>query len=174
MKGASTIAIDHIGPRILLIRGVRVLLDADLAQLYGTSTRALNQAVKRNTKRFPGDFMFHLTPEEKSEVITQCDHLQRLKFSAQLPWAFTEHGAIMVAAVLNTARAIEISVHVVRTFVQLREMIAAHKGLAERLARLEETTEDHTEAIRSLMTAIRQLMTPPEPKRRGIGFRGAE
>ena len=98
---SQAVAIDQIGPRILLIRGQRVLLDADLAVLYGSSTKALNQAVKRNTRRFPADFMFRLTPEEKAEVVTKCDHLQRLKYSPQLPNAFTEHGTIMVAAVLN-------------------------------------------------------------------------
>jgi hypothetical protein len=167
---SRTVAIDQIGPRILLIRGQRVLLDADLAVLYGSSTKALNQAVKRNAKRFPADFMFRLTPEEKVEVVTKCDHLQRLKYSPQLPNAFTEHGTIMVAAVLNTVRAIEVSVHVVRTFVRLRELVAAHKGLADRLAVVEQKTEAHAGAIRSLMTAVRELMAPPEAKRRRIGF----
>ena len=169
---SQAVALDQMGPRILLIRGQRVLLDADLAVLYGSSTKALNQAVKRNTRRFPVDFMFRLTPEEKAEVVTKCDHLQRLKYSPQLPAAFTEHGTIMVVAVLNTARAIAVSVHVVRTFVRLREMVVAHKGLAERLALVEHKTEGHAGAIRSLMTAVRELMAPPPIKRRRIGFRG--
>src|SRR5262249_499805 len=109
-KGQELILVEAIEPRILLIRGQKVMLDLDLAALYGTSTKALNQAVKRNAGRFPPEFMFRLTKPEKQEVVTNCDHLQRLKFSPALPYAFTEHGAIMVASVLNTPRAIEVSV----------------------------------------------------------------
>jgi hypothetical protein len=100
------------------------MLDTDLARLYGVSTKRLNEQVKRNRDRFPDDFMFQLTPDEKAEVVANCDHLQRLKFSPALPYAFTEHGAIMVASVLNTSRAIEVSVYVVRAFVKLRVLSA--------------------------------------------------
>jgi hypothetical protein len=115
---SSFIAMERIERSILLIRGVKVILDADLAQLYGVSTKAFNQAVKRNRDRFPDDFTFRLTKEEKGEVVTNCDHLQRLRFSSVLPVAFTEHGAIMAATVLNSDRAIKLSVFVVRAFLK--------------------------------------------------------
>ena len=173
MKGQKAIIpIGQIEQRILLIRGQRVILDADLAMLYGAPTRALNQAVRRNLKRFPQDFMFKLTQPEKNEVITICDHLKNLKYAKALPNAFTEHGAIMVASVLNTERAVQISVFVVRAFVKLREMLSTHKELAHKLAELERKLQNHDESIRSLVVAIRQLMAPPEPEtpKKRIGF----
>ena len=168
----AIIPIGQIEQRILLIRGQRVMLDADLADLYGTTTKRLNEQVKRNRGRFPEDFMFQLTEKEKTEVVAICDHLTRLKFSPVLPNAFTEHGAIMVASVLNTKRAIQVSVFVVRAFVKLREMLAAHKDLAHKLAELERKLQNHDESIRSLVIAIRQLMRPsePEPPKKRIGF----
>lgn len=147
------------------------MLDADLAALYGVSTKRLNEQVKRNRLRFPRDFMFRLTAGEKAEVVANCDHLQRLKFSPGFPHAFTEHGAIMVASVLNTARAVEVSVYVVRAFVKLREMMSAHKELAGKLNELEKTVETHDEHIRNLFAAIRRLMAQPIKKRPRIGFR---
>jgi hypothetical protein len=162
----------QIEQRILLIRGQRVLLDADLAMLYGVPTRVLNQAVRRNSKRFPEDFMFKLTQPEKNEVITICDHLKQLRYAKALPNAFTEHGAIMAASVLNTQRAIEVSVFVVRAFVKLREILSTHKDLAHKLAVLERKLQSHDESIRSLVMAIRQLMRPSEPEtpKKRIGF----
>lgn len=168
------IPLQRIERSILLIRGQKVMLDADLAELYGVPTKALNQAVKRNQDRFPLDFMFRLTNQERNEVVTNCDHLQKLKFSSVLPYAFTEHGAIMLASVLNTQRAIEVGVYVVRAFVKLREMLATHKELAQKLAELERKLESHDEHIRSLFEAIRQLMAPAQPKRRPIGFQVKE
>ena len=162
--------IERIQQAILLIRGKRVMLDADLAKLYGVSTKRLNEQVKRNRDRFPGDFMFQLTAREKGEVVANCDYLSRLKFSPVLPYAFTEHGAIMLAAVLNTPRAIEVSVFVVRAFVRLREILTTHKALAHKLAELESKIESHDEAIRSLVSAIRQLMAAPEEPPKKIGF----
>jgi phage regulator Rha-like protein len=155
---------ERIEQAILVIRGQRVMLDSDLAKLYGVSTKALNQGVKRNTDRFPKDFMFRLTQQEKSEVVTNCDHLSKLKFSPTMPFAFTEHGAIMVANVLNSERAVEVSIYVVRAFVKLREMLRTHKALAQKLAELERQVESHDSHIRSLFEAIRQLMefSPPE------------
>ena len=146
------------------------MLDADLARLYGVPTRALNQAVKRHADRFPQDFMFCLTPQEKREVVTVCDHLQNLKFSRVLPHVFTEHGAIMLASVLNTPRAIEMSVYVVRAFVTLREMLTTHRELAHKLAELERKVASHDVRIRSLFEAIRQLTAPLERPHRRIGF----
>ena len=163
---------------ILQIRGHRVILDSDLASLYGVPTKVFNQAIKRNVARFPPDFMFQLTDDEKIEVVTNCDHLQRLKFSATLPYAFTEHGAIMAASVLNSERAIQASVAVVRAFVKMREALASTQELAVKLAQLEQRIDHrldtHDQEIKTLMNAIRALMAPPESKRRSIGFRKDE
>jgi hypothetical protein len=164
------VPIEQIQQSILLIRGKKVMLDADLAKLYGVSTKRLNEQVKRNRDRFPQDFMFQLSAEEKTEVVAKCDHLANLKFSPTPPYAFTEHGAIMLAAVLNTPRAIEVSVFVVRAFVRLREILAKHKALAHKLADLESKIETHDEVIQSLVAAIRQLMAPREGKEKKIGF----
>jgi hypothetical protein len=168
----AIIPVGQIEQRILLIRGQRVILDADLAMLYGVPTRVLNQAVRRNLKRFPQDFMFKLRQPEKNQVITICDHLKNLKYAKAIPNAFTEHGAIMAAGVLNTEKAIQISVFVVRAFVKLREMLATHKELAHKLAELERKLQSHDESIRSLVVAIRELMATPEPEppKKRIGF----
>lgn len=157
--------------RILLIRGQKVIIDADLAVLYGVTTKRLNEQVKRNIDRFPTDFIFQLTPTEKLEVVANCDHLTSLKFSRSNPYVFTEHGAIMAASVLNTPHAVEVSVLVVRTFVKLRQIMATHKELRHKLAELEHRLEDHDGAIQNLISAIHQLMEPPTiQNKRSIGF----
>jgi hypothetical protein len=156
---------------ILLIRGHKVMLDKDLAHLYGVTTKRLNEQVKRNRNRFPVDFMFQLTSKEKAEVVANCDHLVKLKFSPAKPFAFTEHGAVMVASVLNSKRAVEVSVYVVRAFVKVREVLGAHSELAQKLIELERRVESHDTHIRSLFDAIRQLMEPPTTKSRRIGFK---
>ena len=166
----STIIPETVASRILSLRGQRVMLDADLAELYGVETKVLNQAVKRNAERFPMDFMFQLTAAEKDEVVTNCDHLARLKFSASLPYAFTEHGALMLGNVLKSSRAVEVSLLVVRAFVQIREMLSAHKDIAAKLDQMERKLSSHDQAIAGLIDAIRQLMNHPAPARRGIGF----
>jgi hypothetical protein len=144
------------------------MLDADLAELYGVGTKVFNQAVKRNAERFPEDFMFQLTPPEKAEVVTNCDHLAKLKFSSTLPYAFTEHGAIMAASVLNSPRAVETSVQVVRAFVRLRQMLSSNAELSRKLATLEKKYDIQFKVV---FEAIRELMTPLEPKKkRPIGF----
>ncbi len=127
--------------------------------------------MKRNRDRFPDDFMFQLTTEEKAEVVANCDHLSRLKFSRTLPYAFTEHGAIMAANVLNTKRAIKASVFVVRTFVKLRELLTTHADLARKLAALE---SKYDEQFAVVFEAIRQLMVPPATPRRRIGFKAKD
>jgi len=119
----ALIPAEMIEKKILLIRGEKVMIDADIASLYGVATKVLNQAVKRNIERFPEDFMFQLTKEEKEEVVTNCDHLRQLKFSPNLPFAFTEHGAIMAATILNSPVAVQASIIVVRTFIRLRQKI---------------------------------------------------
>ena len=156
------VPLERVERAILLIRGQKVILDADLAALYGVTTKRLNQQVKRNRDRFPEDFMFQLTQAEKAEVVANCDHLSQLKFSPSFPYAFTEHGAIMAASVLNTPRAIEASIFVVRAFVELREMLATHKELAQKLMDLERRLEDHDDHIQTIFDAIRRLMTQPE------------
>jgi len=166
---------ESIASRILLLRGQRVMLDADLAELYGVPTKVLNQAVKRNSRRFPTDFLFRLNTIEKSEVVTACDHLTRLKFSKALPYAFTEHGAIQAANILNTEQAVEMGIYVVRAFVHLRELVAAHEGLVERLdglAALLASGQESTRAeLRAMVEVLRQLARPAEPQaKRPIGF----
>ena len=153
---------------ILVLRGQRVMLDADLADLYGVPTKALNQAVKRNRERFPPDFMFRLTKKEKTEVVTVCDHLGRLKFSPGLPCAFTEHGAIMLASVLNSPIAVRTSIQVVRAFIRLRKVLASRGELARKLAALEGRYDARFKVV---FDCIRRLMGPPKRRRRMIGFR---
>lgn len=170
-----------VAPRILVIHGQRVMIDADLAALYGVPTKRLNEQVKRNSERFPADFMFQLTATEKAEVVANCDHLNKLKFSKVLPYAFTEHGAIQASNVLASPLAIEMGVYVVRAFVRQREMLAANRELAAKLDTLEQKTEllsvhhDNLAAntraqFRQVFDAIRQLMAPPSPPKQSIGF----
>jgi hypothetical protein len=167
----SVIQVGRIEQRILLVRGEKVIIDADLAEFYGVPTKRLNEQVKRNKDRFPEDFIFQLSPEEKSEVVANCDHLSKLKFSKVLPYAFTEHGAIMAASVLNSARAIEVSVFIVRAFVKLRRVISEHKELVRKIEQLDRRLADHDQQILSLVQAIKQLICPsPLPKKRQIGF----
>jgi hypothetical protein len=128
----TAIRAGHVETVIIVVRDQRIILDADLAQLYGVSTKRLNEQVKRNLDRFPPDFMFQLTTSEKAEVVANCDHLKRLKFSPQRPYAFTEHGAIMAANVLNSPVAVQASVLVVRTFVRLRQFLGTHREYAAR------------------------------------------
>lgn len=163
----ATLPVERLERLILVIRGHKVMLDADLAELYRVPTKALNQAVKRNQQRFPADFMFQLTRQEKAEVVTNCDHLQRLKFSPTLPRAFTEHGAIMLANVLNSHVAVQVSIQIVRAFIKLREAVASHKDMARRLDQLE---QEYDAQFKVVLDAIRQLMTSPERQRRRIGF----
>lgn len=153
----ASVEVLDIKHRIMLIRGERVIIDADLADIYEVPTKVLNQAVKRNRLRFPGDFVFQLTVEEKSEVVTDCDHLSRLKYSKSLPFAFTEHGALMAASVINTPRAVQMSVFIVRAFIAVRELLSSRRELDKKLAELERRVGGHDEAIGSLVAAIRRL-----------------
>ena len=175
VSSKSVIRIGKIEQRILLIRGEKVIMDADLAEFYGVPTKRLNEQVKRNKNRFPEDFMFQLDVEEKSEVVAKCDHLSKLKFSKSLPYAFTEHGALMAASVLNTKQAVEVSVFIVRAFVKLRQTIAAHKELARKLSQIERRLSTHDSQIMALVQAIRQLTSQETvPERRRIGFHEQE
>ena len=158
------------------IRGQRVLIDSELAALYGVTTKRLNEQVKRNLARFPGDFMFQLTVEEAEVLRSQIATLKRGRGEHRkyAPFAFTEHGAIQAANVLNSRRAVEMSIYVVRAFVKLRSVMAANVELARRLdepeARIEKKLTRHDEAIAAMLSAIRELMKPPVAARRGIGF----
>ena len=153
------------------------MLDADLAELYGISTGRFNQQVRRNRDRFPSDFMFQLTNQEVERLRSQIAiSIGETRVAGRggrryLPHAFTEHGAIMAATILNTPQATEVSVFVVRAFVRLREIVAANKELSKKLDELERRVSHHDEAITSIVKAIRELATPPEPKpKRRIGF----
>jgi len=172
MGEGAIVPVGQIEERILLIRGERVMLDADLAALYGVETKILVKAFKRNLSRFPPDFLFQLSKEEFACLRFQIGTSKKGRGGRRYrPYAFTEHGAIMAASVLNSERAVKVSVYVVRAFVKLREMLAAHKQLARKLAELERRLEGHDEQIASLVAAIRELMAPPPAsRRRRIGF----
>jgi hypothetical protein len=167
-RDAAIIHSQRIESVILLIGGQRVIIDADLASLYGVSTKALNQAVRRNPGRFPHDFMFQLTERQKTEVVTNCDHLHQLRFSRTRPYAFTEQGVAMLSSVLNSDRAVQVNVQIMRTFVRLRQMLATHTDLARKLAELEKKYDKQFAVV---FDAIRELMTQPEPPAKPpIGF----
>jgi len=171
MSEVVLIPLEPIQSRILVLRGMRVLLDADLAAIYGVVTKRLNEQVKRNAKKFPEDFMFQLTSEEKAEVVAKCDHLKNLRFAKSLPYAFTEHGAIQAANVLASDAAADMSVHVVRAFVKIRQMIVNHKAIAAKLAELDAKVGAHDEQLAAVIAALRQLTVPDTPRhRRKIGF----
>jgi len=174
----SLVVVDRIENLIRVVRDQRVMLDSDLAMLYGVATKALNQAVKRNADRFPADFMFRLTDEEasalRSQIVTSKPGRGGKRYA---PYAFTEHGAIMAANVLNSPRAVQASVFVVRAFVRMREALTARKDIAEKLAELERKVATHDVAIREIVEAIQHLAALPAPSddetappKEGIGF----
>jgi hypothetical protein len=183
---SQLLAPEAITLRIATVRGQRVLLDADLAALYEVETKRFNEAVKRNMAKFPADFMFALTPDEWSALRSQFATLNaagggRGQHRKYLPYAFTEHGAIMAATILSSPRAIEMSVYVVRAFVRMRQLAATHADLAKRLAEPEEKTDalamshdtfsrNTRVQLKQVFDALRELMTPPELPKRPIGF----
>lgn len=157
--------------KILLIRGKKVMIDRDIAFLYGVPTKRLNEQVKRNIKRFPDDFMFQLTEEEKDEVVANCDHLKTLKYSPNLPYVFTEHGAVMLASVLNSDRAIEVNIQIVRIFNKMKELLLTNKDILLKLEQLENRVNGHDENIKIIFEALKQLINPPNEPRKRIGFK---
>ena len=172
MLRSKALAARPIESQIFLVRGQKVLIDSDLAALYGVEVRVLNQAVKRNRSRFPADFVFRLTAKDlknlrSQSVISSRNHGGRRYF----PYVFTEHGAIMAASVLNSARAVEVSIFVVRAFVRLRETLIAHKALAAKLCEFERRLKTHDAAIEEIIDTIHDLMAPPARPARQIGFR---
>ena len=169
-KRPSQLAIP-VESRILILRQQRVILDSDLAELYGVTVRRLNEQIKRNRERFPTDFMFQLTAKEdqilRSQIVTSSKKHGGRRYP---PYAFTEHGAIMAATVLNSPQAVEMSVFVVRAFVRMREMLAKNRQLAAKINELDRRLETHDTAIQDIIEAIKELMVPEEPSKRKIGF----
>lgn len=166
----ATDAVQRIEERIFLIRGQRVMLDSDLAKIYGVTTKRLKEQFRRNTERFPKDFAFRLTNQEvtilRSQIATSSSH-GGLRY---LPIVFTEHGALMLGNILNSETAVEASIRVVRAFVWIREQLAANKELSQKLNELESRVGEHDEAIANLFEAIRQLLNPADKPQREIGF----
>jgi hypothetical protein len=171
----NVIPVDHIEDRIFIIRGKRVLIDSDLADLYGVTTKRLNEQVKRNRERFPDDFSFRLRNQEvinlRSQYATSNTGSRMHGGRRNAPLVFTEYGAIMAASVLNTPRAVEVSLYVVRAFVKLRELSVSHKELSRKIDEVERKVKRHDQAISEFINTIRQLMEPPPgKKKRSIGF----
>jgi len=168
---AIEVAAERVGQFILVIRRQRVLLDEDLAALYGVETRSLLQAVKRNLERFPSDFMIELSATEwaalRSQSVTSKPGRGGRRYA---PYAFTEQGVAMLSSVLNSDRAIAVNIEIMRSFVRIRRLLEMDKSLARKFDRLERKLASHDQAIVGILAVIRQLMNPPEPKRRGIGF----
>ncbi len=166
----TLIPIENIESKILLIRGKKVMLDKDLARLYGVSTKRLNEQVKRNKYRFPEDFMFQLTKEETNSLRSQIATLKRGHHTKYFPYAFTEQGVAMLSSVLNSKKAILVNIQIMRTFTKLKEIMASHKELSHKLNQLETKITKYDSEIQSIFEAIRQLMIPPNKPKKKIGF----
>jgi hypothetical protein len=158
--------------KIFIIRGQKVMIDRDLAELYGVETKYLNRQVRRNKERFPEEFMFYLTAEERNELVTNWHRFAALKHSSSLPYAFTEHGVAMLASVLNSKQAIKISIYIIKTFVKLRQLISNHKELLVKFNELERLVVKHDMQIQEIVQTIKQLMAVEEKPKRRIGFHG--
>ena len=165
------ISVERIETYIYLIRGQKVMLDSDLAELYGVETKVLNKAVKRNLGRFPEDFMFQLSYQEVTRLRFQNGTSKTGRGGSRyLPFAFTEQGVAMLSGVLTSPRAIRVNIEIMRAFIRLRQVLDSHKELARKLSELEGHLRDHDEQIQAIFDAIRQLMTQPEAPRKKIGF----
>ena len=167
---STLIPTEKIENKILLIRGKKVMLDKDLADLYGVKTKVLNQAVKRNLERFPEDFMFQLTKDEADSLRSQIVTLKQGEHIKYFPHAFTEQGVSMLSSVLNSKRAIQVNIQIMRIFTKLREVIASNKEIMQKLNQLENKVEKHDSEIQSIFEAIRQLISAPEKTKKKIGF----
>jgi len=168
---------DELAPiqnRIYTIRGKRVMLDSDLAYLYWVEAKRLNEAVKRNMRRFPDDFMFQLAKEEFDEVVAKCDHLQKLKYRPTLPYAFTEQGVAMLAAVLNSQKAIDVNIQIMRVFIQLRNYALSNETVPEQIAELRKLLmlyiEKNDKRVNDIIIVLNNLIEQPKETKR-IGFR---
>jgi hypothetical protein len=174
-KNGLVVPDELVASKILLIRGKKVMIDRDLAELYGVPTKRLNEQVKRNLKRFPKDFMFKLTTKEKDEVVANCVHLKGLKHSSVLPYVFTEHGAVMLASVLNSTRAIKVNIQIVRIFNQLREMLMTNREILLKLELLERDTMQNALDIQTVFNYLKEMLVPVEQiERERIGFKIGE
>lgn len=170
--GHELVTIERITSSIRILRGQKVLLDSDIAVLYGVSTKVLLQAVKRNPKRLPGDFMLQLTQSEWEGLRSQTVTLKvgRGTHRKYLPYAFTEQGVAMLSSILRSERAVEVNIQIIRAFVRMRELLSSNAQLARKLDQLERKLQTHDRAIIDILNAIRQLTDRPAPKRRPIGF----
>lgn len=165
--------------KILSIRKQNVMIDSDLAELYGVTTKRLNEQVKRNINRFPEDFMFELTQEEKDEVVANCDHLHKLKFSPYLPKVFTEHGIMMLANVLTSDRAIAVSIQIIKIFVKMRELVLTHKDILLKLQEIEQKVTDYDNKFLLIFEYIEQFEQVKrqhleQQNRKRIGFKSED
>ncbi len=161
---------DTVESRIFTIRGHQVMIDTDLARLYGVQTKHLNRQVRRNIKRFPDEFMFRLNIEEKLELVTNWHRFKKLKHSNSLPYVFTEHGVAMLASVLNSETAVRISIHIVKTFIRLRQFVSNYSSISDKLSKLEEKIGAHDDETRAIIRAIQDMTMPPKKPKRQIGF----
>lgn len=166
----SVVPNDLIASKILLIRDQKVMIDSDIADLYGVPTKRLNEQVKRNIERFPSNFMFELTKEEKEQVVANCDHLEKLKFSPVLPKVFTEHGIMMVANVLTSERAIKVSIQIIEVFIKMREVLQSNNELLLRMEKLERSLGKHDMQIAQVFQLIKQSVKE-ESERTQIGYK---
>jgi len=167
---SSVLPVEIVERRIYVIRGTKVMLDSSLAELYEVSTGNLNLAVKRNIARFPADFMFQLTRKEAASLVLQSAIPNVRGGRRTLPYAFTQEGIAMLAAVLNSPKAIQVSIAIMQAFVKLREMLATHADLAKKIEDLELKFTSHDEELRTVFDSLRQLLEPPERPKRQIGF----
>jgi len=161
--------------KILVIRDQKVIIDRDLAELYGVETKRLNEQVKRNIKRFPSNFMFQLTKTEKDQVVANCDHLQKLKFSPSLPYAFTEHGTMMLANVINSDKAIDVSIQIIETYVKMREMLTDNLSVKLEIEEIKKKLTNHSKNIELVFDYLdelnQKLDTPEQNDRKKIGYK---
>lgn len=173
MKKTTTISKEILVDKILYLRNQKVMLDYDLAILYGTTTKRVNEQVKRNKNRFPNNFMFQLTLEEKEGVVANCDHLENLKFSKTLPYAFTEHGTLMLANVLRSEKAISASILIVETFIKMRELLSSDVQLKVEIEKIKKKLGNHDKNIELVFNYLEEMTSKKEPlnPRKRIGYK---
>jgi hypothetical protein len=169
-KDTAMMPVEIVAQRIVLVRGHRALPDSELARLYGVTTGNLNKAVKRNLRRFPNDFMFQLSIKETQHLIFQIGRSKGRGGRRHRPYVFTEQGVAMLSSVLNSERAVQVNIAIMRAFVKLREVLETNRELASKFAELETRVGRHDEELNAIMQAIHKLMTPRKPQRREIGF----
>ena len=172
-KEKSLVPDDLIASRILFIRDQKVMIDSDIAELYGVETKRLNEQVKRNSSRFPSNFMFELTKEEKAQVVANCDHLEKLKFSPVLPKVFTEHGIMMVANVLTSERAINVSIQIIEVFIKMREILTDNLSLKLEIEEIKKKLTNHSKNIELVFNYLDELIDKKENEkpRKEIGYK---